>query len=176
MFVTKSLKALELSRNPEFFFVKGLWSNCNFSFIHSYLDYANITWVSTDNQIHQKQKYLQTFLHTWNLSLKMQLTLYEINLFHVLPLIIKCKNRIAPFVFHNLYTLKPLSKYSLRTDNLLSMPLKWTKFGQFSISFRGRYLWNKIFTKKTHICSLEYYPLFRNRLKEVIFSLNDTTM
>ena len=38
------------------------------------------------------------------------------------------RNRTAPFVFHNLYNLKPPSKYSLRTGNLLSIPLKRTKF------------------------------------------------
>ena len=42
-----------------------------------------------------------------------------------------------PFTFHNLYTLKPPTKYSLRTDSLLSIPLKRTKFDQFSIYFRA---------------------------------------
>ena len=88
----------------------------------------------------------------------------------------KCKNETTPFVFHNLYTLKPLSKYSPRTDNLLPIPLKSTKFDQFFIPFRFPYLWNKILTKKIFICNLEYYPLFKNKSKEVTFSLNDATM
>ena len=90
---------------------------------------------------------------------------YEINLFQILSLIFKCKNRIAPFVFHNLYTLKPPSKYSLRTSNLLSIPFKKTKFNQFSIYFRGSYLWSKTLAQKTFICNVEYYLLFKNRLK-----------
>ena len=104
------------------------------------------------------------------------LTVYEINLFRILSLIFKCKYRTMPFAFHTLYTLKPSSKYSLRTGNVLSIPLKRTKFGQFSIYFRGTYLWNKILAQKTFICNLEYYPLFKNRLKEAIFSLNDAAL
>ena len=38
------------------------------------------------------------------------LTVYEINLFQILFLIFKCKNRTTPFAFHNLCTLKPPSK------------------------------------------------------------------
>ena len=87
---------------------------------------------------------------------------------------LKRKDRTTPFVFHNSYTLKSPGKYSLRTDNLLLIPLKRTKFGQFCKSFRGPYLWNKILTKKTFI--FEYYPLLKNRLKEVNFSLNDGTI
>ena len=106
------------------------------------------------------------------------LTVYEINLFQILSQIFKCKSGTAPFVFHNLYISKQPSKYSLGTDNPLSIPLKRTKFGQFSIYFRGPYLWNKILAKKTFICNLGlgYYPLFKNRFKKVIFSLNDTTL
>ena len=64
----------------------------------------------------------------------------------------------------------------LRTYNLLSIPLKRTKFDQCPIYFRDPYSWNKILAKKTFICSLGYYPLFKNRLKEVIFSQNDATL
>ena len=104
------------------------------------------------------------------------LTVYEINLFQILSLIFKCRNRTVSFAFHNLFTLKYPSKYSLQTGNPLSIPLKRTTFDQFSIYFRGPYLWNKILTEKTFICNLEYCPLFKIRLKEVIFSLNDTTL
>ena len=56
------------------------------------------------------------------------------------------------------------------------MPLKTTKFGQSSIHFRGPYLWNKILAQKSFIFNLEYYPLFKNRLKEAIVFLNDATL
>ena len=85
------------------------------------------------------------------------LTVYEINLLDI--------NRTTPFVFHNLYTLKPPIKYFLRSGDHLPVPLKRAKFSQFSIYFSGPYFWNNISAQKTFICNLEYYPLFKNRLK-----------
>ena len=188
MFVTKSLKALELCTNLEIFLVKGLWNNCIFPFIHSYLNYAIIAWASTNKSnfisLYRHQKHAIRIIDNKDRFTHMKplfkhanaLTVYEINLFQILSLIFKCKNRTAQFVFHNLYTLKPPSKYSLWAGNLLSIPLKRTKFGQCSIYFRGPYLWNNILAQKTFICNLEYYPLFKNRLKEATFSLNDATL
>ena len=97
------------------------------------------------------------------------LKVFEITLFQILPLILKCKGRTTPFAFQKLHTAKPPSKYFLWTDNLLSITLKRIKFDQFSIYFCGPYLWSKILTKKTFICNLKYYPLFKNKLNEVIF-------
>ena len=159
-----------------------------FSFIHSYLNYANIAWASTNKSnfisLYRHQKHAvriiynkDHFLHTKPLFIHAKiLTVYKINLLQILSLMFKCKNRTAPFVFHNLYTLKPASKQSLRTVNLLSVPLKRTKLDQFSIYFDGLYFWNKLLAQKTFICNLEYYRLFKNRLKEVIFSLHDATL
>ena len=126
---------------------KRLMKQLYFSFIPSYLNYANIAWASTNKSnlisLYRHQKHAiriiydkDRFAHTKCLSKHVKaLTVYEINLFQILSLIFKCKNRTAPFVFHNLYTLKPPSKYSLRTGNLLSIPLKRTKFGQFFYIF-----------------------------------------
>ena len=74
MFVTKFLKALELCTNPEIFLVKGFWNNC----IHSYLNYANIAWASTNksNLIsfyrHKKHAISIIYSKDRNLSLNMQ--------------------------------------------------------------------------------------------------------
>ena len=172
------------SRNISKRLIKQLY----FSFIHSYLNYANIAWANTNKSnlisLYRHQKHAiriiydkDRFAHTKPLFKHAKaLTVYEINLFQILSLISKCRNRTAPFVFHNLYTLKPPSKCSLRTGNVLSIPLKRRKFGQFSLYFHGPYLWNKILAQKTFVCNLEYYPLFKNKLKEVIFSLNDATL
>ena len=167
---------------------KGLMKQLYFSFIPSYLNYANIAWASTNKSnlisLYRHQKHAiriiydkDRFAHTKPLFKHAKaLTVYEINLFQILSLVFKRKIRTAPFVFHNLYTLKPPSKLSLGTGNGLSIPLKRTKFGQFSLYFCGIYSWNKILVQETLICNLEYYPLFKNRLKEVIFSLNDATL
>ena len=76
------------------------------------------------------------------------LKVYEIKLFQILSLIFKCKTEPSHSFFYSLCTLKPPSKFFLQTDNLLPLTLKRTKFGQFSIYFRGPYLWNKILAKK----------------------------
>ena len=149
---------------------KRLMKQPYFSFIHSYLNYANIAWASTNKSnlislyCHQKHAIRiindkDRFAHTKPLfKLAKALTVYEINLFQILSLMFMCKNRTVPFVFHNLYSLNPSSKYSLRTDNLRSIPLQ--SLANFQYIF----------------CNLEYYPLSKNKLKEVIFSLNDATL
>ena len=145
-----------------------------FSFICSYLDYANIAWASTyksiliylyRNQehairiIYDKDRFVATEPLFWYAK---AITLYEINLFQIISLIFQCKHRTTLFVFHNLYTLKPPSKYSLRRDRLLPIPLGRTKFAQFSINVCGPYLWCLFIQKK---------------IKRVyFFSLNDATM
>ena len=87
-----------------------------FSFVHNYLNYVNIAWASTSKSnlisLYRHQKHVimisyekDRFAHTKTpFKHRKALTVYEINLFHILSLIFKCKNRTALFVFHN-YTL-----------------------------------------------------------------------
>ena len=123
---------------------KRLMKQLYFSFIYSQLNYSNIAWVSTIKSnliiaLYRHQKHgiriiydKDRFAHTKPLFKHAKsLTVYEVNLFQILFLIFKCKSRAVLFVFHNSYTLKPPRKYSLRPDNLQSIPLKRTKFGQF---------------------------------------------
>ena len=138
--VSKSIGVMYKSRN---ILSKRLMNELYFSFIHSYLNYASIAWASTNKSNfisfhHHQQNEIRIiydkdpFAYTKPLFKHAKaLTVYEIDLFQILPLIFKCKSKT---VFHNLYTLKPPSKYSLRTYNLLP------KFGQFSLSFHGPYL------------------------------------
>ena len=150
---SKSIEIMYKSRNTLW---KRLMKQLYFSFIHGYLNYANIAWSSTNKlnliSIYRHQKHAVRITYDKYLFIHMKplfkhvkaLTVYEINLFQILSLIFKCKNRNAPFVFHNLHTLKPSSKLSLRTGNLLSKSLKRTKFCQFSVHFCGLYLWEKL--------------------------------
>ena len=132
-----------------------------FSFIHSYLNYANIVWTTRNKSnlisLYRHQKHAVRIIydkdHFAHIKLNFKhakaFTVCEINLFQNLSSIFKCKNRTVAFVFHNLYTLQLQANiYSFRTGNVLSIPLKRTKFGQFSIYFRGPYLWNKILAQK----------------------------
>ena len=103
-----------------------------FLFIHSYLNYANIAWASTNKSnlisfyCHQKHAVeiindKNRFEHTKPLFKHAKaLTVYEIILFQILSLIFKYKNKTISFTCHNLYTLKP-RKSSIQTDNFLSL-------------------------------------------------------
>ena len=42
------------------------------------------------------------------------LNIYEINIFNILYLMFKCKNKACPKAFENLFTLKPKNKYQLK--------------------------------------------------------------
>ena len=122
--VSKSIEIMYKSRNS---LSKRLIKQLHFSFIHSYLNYTNIAWASTNKsnliflRCHQKHAARiiydkDHFAHTKPLFKDAKaLTVYETNLFQILSFIFKCKNRTAPFVFHNLYTPKPPSKYSPQT-------------------------------------------------------------
>ena len=111
------------------------------------MNYAKIAWASTNKSnlisLYRNQKHAikiiydnDRFIQTKPLFKHAEaLMVYEINLFQILSLIFKCKNRTAPFVFHNLYTQKPPSKYSLRTGNLVSIPLKKQSSAKFLYIF-----------------------------------------
>ena len=130
MKVSKSIEIIYNSRN---ILSKRLMKPLCFSFIHSYWNYANIAWGSTNKSNLISLYVKDRFAHTKPLFKHAKaLTLCETNQFQILSLILSVETEI--------YTLNPPSKYSLRTDNLLSIPLKPTKFGQFSIPFRGPYL------------------------------------
>ena len=153
MFVIKSLKALELCTNPEIL-VKDLSNNCIFHLFTATWTMQILLGPTLTNQKHAIRIIYDKdrFAHTTPLFKHAKaLTVYEINLFQILSLIFQCKNWTAPLVFQNLYTLKPPSKYSVRTGNVLPVRLKRTKFGQFFIYFRGPYLWNNILAQRTHL-------------------------
>ena len=147
----------------------------HFSFIHSYLNFANVAWASTSKSnlisLHCHQNHVIRIIYNlFALTKPLFKHPKTLKVFQILSLIFKYKKRTAPFVFHNFYFRKPSSKYSLRTDNLLSTYLKRTKVSsQSSISYRGLYLQNKIITRESSI--REYYPLFKNKFKKSYFFL-----
>ena len=103
MSVTKSLKVLELCTNPEILLVKVKETAAFFKYIFYLSHQKHVIRI-----IYEEDR----FGHTKSLFKHAKaLTVYEINLFQILFLICNCKNRTAPFVFHNLYTLKPPTNY-----------------------------------------------------------------
>ena len=51
------------------------------------------------------------------------MTVYEINIFQIPCFVYLCKNGNTPSDFKHIYTLKPISKYTTRSKNILLKPL-----------------------------------------------------
>ena len=114
--VSKSIGIMYKFRN---ILSKRLMDQLYFSFIHSYLNYANIAWASTNKSnlisLYRHQKHAiriiydkDRFVHTKPLFKHAKtLTVYEINLFQILSLIFKVK--LEPrHSFFIIYTLQNL--------------------------------------------------------------------
>ena len=80
------------------------------------------------NQIQQLSNYCPTsfkdqFTHFRPLFIEIgALNIYEINIFNILCLMFKCKNKACPKAFENLFTLKPKNIYQLKRNCTLLEP------------------------------------------------------
>ena len=153
-----------------------------FSFIHSYLNYANIAWASTNktklSKLFRLQRHAVKVIYNQELytdaipllSDMRALSVYQINVFQHLCLMFKCKNETAPQSFHYLYTVKPQVKYGLRNSNQLVTPLVKRRYGQFKISYRAPHLWNNIVANKDHLHNIQSLPLFGINIKQILMN------
>ena len=94
---------------------KHLLKQLYFSFIHSYLNYGNIAWGSTCKtnliSLYRSQKHAirvinfkNRYTHTKPLFEEMKiLNIYQINVFKVICFMFKCKLKLSPPIFHNIY-------------------------------------------------------------------------
>jgi hypothetical protein len=155
------------------------------SFIHCHINYANIVWGSAHKtklkSLYQRQKHAARTINFSNrfsnskplLKEMKALNVYELNVYNILCFMFKCKNYLSPNVFINLCSMKPINKYTLRNDKNLKEPFCQTKFEQFSISYRGPSLWNKIVLPNFDFSLKWTFSSFKRKLKEIIFSIEN---
>ena len=117
-----------------------------FSFIHSYVNYANIAWASTSKskleRLYRCQKHaaLVIYQKDWYtdasslLNDLKALNIFKLNIFNILCFMYKCKQNLNPPVFRNIFTHRTKTKYALRNENSNQEPLCRTDFSQYCIS------------------------------------------
>ena len=139
--------------------------NIYFSFIHSYINYANIAWASTNKtnlkKLFGKQKQAariifnqDRFTHA-RLLLKTlnALNVYQINLLQVLLFMHKIKTNSSPRIFlHQFQTIN--HKYATRYSRInFKEPKRETNYAKYWIHARGPVIWNSFLNeieKKKH--------------------------
>ena len=131
-----------------------------FSFIHSYVNYANIAWVSNSKSkiecLDRCQKHAARviyrkdwYAHAIPLLHDMKaLNVFKLSIFNILCFMYKCKHNLNPAVFCNIFTHRTKTKYALRNEYSIQELLCRTNFSQYCILYRGLYLWNKIVISK----------------------------
>ena len=84
---------------------------------------------------------------------------------------LKCKKKIAPPIFHNLFTLIPENKYNIRPRGKLKKSFYREKRTQFNIDYRDPHLWNAL--AHDNFRTLDSLPLFLKKMKEFTLMFHD---
>ena len=158
------------------------------SFIHNYVNYANIVWVSTSKskleRLYHCQKYAARVIYhkdrnthaSPQLNDSKALNAFKLSIFNFLCFMYKCKQSLDPPVFRNIFIHRTKTKYALRNENSNQEPLCRTDFSQYCISYRGPNLWNKIvISNKLTFSDSDSLQAFNRELKRFLLSveLND---
>ena len=153
-----------------------------FSFINCYLTYANIAWASTNKSklqaLYHHQKHAARIINfkdkftSANPLLEQinAMTVYKMNIFQTLCFMYLCKNGNTPSIFKHIYTLKPISKYTTRSKNILFKPLRKKNFAKFKLSYRGPNLWNERIAPNNDLLEAVTIHIFKMWLKKIIFA------
>ena len=156
-----------------------------FSFIHSYLNYGNMAWGSTNktklNQLLRHQKHASRLIffkdkltHAKPLLQSINaLNIYQLNIFRILLFMHKVKNERTPQIFKTFF-FKTNNIYNTRSCRRLtfSKPLYKTKSTQYNISFRGPHIWNSLVP--TELKNLSF-PIFKSKIKTMCFGITNET-
>ena len=140
-----------------------------FSFIHSYINYANIAWGNTNKtnlkKLFGKQKQAariilnqDRFTHARPILKALNaLNVYQINLLQVLPFMHKIKTNSSPLIsLHQFQKINHI--YATRySRNNFKEPKRKTNYANYCIHTRGPVFWNSFVNeteKKTYYCSI----------------------
>ena len=183
--ISKSIGILYKSRDV---LSKQCLKQLYFSFIHNYVDYANITWASKSKskleRLYRCQKHAtriiypkDQYTHASPLLNDMKaLNVFQLNIFNILCFMYKCKQNLNLPVPRNIFTHRKKTKCALRNENSIQEPLCRTNFCRYCISYRGPYLWNKIvISKKLTFSDSDSLQAFKREVKRFLLSieLND---
>ena len=82
-----------------------------------------------------------------------------------------CKNGNTPSIFKQIYTLKPINKYTTRSKNVLLKPLSKKNFAKFKLSYRRSHLWNKFIIPNNDLLEAVKIHISKIQLKKLSLHL-----
>ena len=154
-----------------------------FSYIHSFLNYANIAWASTHftklKTINYKQKQAARIVfdenrlcHSRPLLRRLNaLNVYQINLFQHINFMYRLSIDDLAKHFNNTFKNpdhKYPKKFSICNYSLKKHSLKCSKF---AVSYRGPKLWNEILSNEEK--KIESQILFQKRIKSKLLDMEN---
>ena len=156
-----------------------------YSFIHTYINYGNIAWGSTNRtnfkKINSLQKHAIRIIHCKDRFAYARelfreskiLNVFQLNILNNLVFMHKIKSQTAPKIFQNKFR-KPTHKYptNFSTSNYSIPPFKLSK-SKYRISIRGPTLWKNIPTNSEKM--QESVTVFKNSMRKKLLELQNET-
>ena len=157
MIENKVAKSIGILYRARFVLNRQCLKQIYFSFIYSYINYANIAWASTHKSkltyLYRQQKHASRIIfnkdkctHARPLFKKLNsLNVYQINIYQNLLFMFKFNRDLTPSTFKDKFN-KRIFQYNLRSSAslLYDTALKKSKLGLLSITYRSPFLWNNL--------------------------------
>ena len=170
---------IELIQKAKPYFNKDSLFALYFSYIHSYINYANLLWGSTNRtflrKINSQQKHTlrlipnkNRFYHSKKLFACCEiLDVYKLNLLNTAVFMHKIKNRTAPLSYLEKFE-QPAHSYPTRFSSVnYRKPQFILRKCRFRISIRGPAMWNNLFRSTEK--EIQSSSLFKTKIKRRLF-------
>ena len=153
-----------------------------YSFIHSYLNYGNIVWASTNKtrlkRIAAKQKEAIRVIDD-NINEKSRqkmrklkiLNVHKLNLFQILNFMHRVKNNTIPSVFHQKFQIIDHIYPTRNNQNNFVQSMIKINQTKNAISARGSSLWNNMLNE--NLKCLTSRELFKGKVKDLLHSIEN---